>query len=110
MNWRGDGMRSWIIQRVSAIFIAFFVIYFGSFLAANLPMEFRTWHDWVEVTFNKVVIILFFIAVFFHAWVGARDVVIDYVHPVATRFVLLTAILGGLVAMSVWLLLIIQGV
>jgi succinate dehydrogenase / fumarate reductase membrane anchor subunit len=110
MNWRGDGMRSWIIQRVSAIFIAFFVIYLGIFLASNLPMSFTTWHSWVEATANKVIVILFFIAIFFHAWVGIRDVVIDYVHPVAIRFVLLTSILGGLVAMSVWLLLIIQGV
>jgi len=110
MNWRGDGMRSWIFQRVSAVFIAFFVIYFGIFLATNLPLDFSIWHGWVEATLNKVIIILFFIAIFFHAWVGIRDVVIDYVQPVAIRFVLLTAILGGLVAMSVWLLLIIQGV
>ena len=103
-------MRSWIIQRVSAVFIAFFVLYFGTFLATHLPLEFTSWHGWLEMTFNKVVVILFFIAIFFHAWVGSRDVVIDYVHPVAIRFVLLTAILGGLVAMSVWLLLIIQGV
>ena len=103
-------MRSWLIQRVSAIFIAFFVIYFGVFLASNLPLDFTTWHAWVEITANKVIIILFFIAVFFHAWVGIRDVVIDYVHPVAVRFTLLTAILGALVSLSVWLLLIIQGV
>ena len=103
-------MRSWLIQRMSAIFIAFFVVYMGVFLASNLPMEFSTWHAWVDITANKVIIILFFIALLFHAWVGIRDVVIDYVHPVALRFVLLTAILGSLMSIAVWLVLIIQGV
>lgn len=102
-------MRSWILQRVSAIFIALFVLYLGGFLFLNLPLDYVTWKAWVGLTFNKVVIILFFISVFFHAWVGIRDVIIDYVHSVALRFILLTGVIGILVSMAVWLLIIVQG-
>jgi succinate dehydrogenase / fumarate reductase membrane anchor subunit len=45
---------------------------------------------------------LFFTALMLHAWVGIRDVVLDYIHSVAIRFILLFVIAMTLFAMVVW--------
>ncbi|MBD3610269.1 MAG: succinate dehydrogenase, hydrophobic membrane anchor protein [Gammaproteobacteria bacterium] len=110
MNGRGDGIRNWLIQRISAIYIALFTIYIGYFFLSTELINYQTWYGWVSQTINKILISLFFFTLLMHAWVGIRDVVMDYVHNITIRFILLTAIIGLLAAMAIWLILIVQGV
>lgn len=107
MNWRGDGMRSWLIQRVSAIFIILYLIYLLFSVAGFTQLDYQNWHAWVSITANKILIVLFFLSLLLHAWVGIRDVVLDYLHGFTMRFIALTAIIGLMLAMAIWLLLII---
>jgi succinate dehydrogenase / fumarate reductase membrane anchor subunit len=51
--------------------------------------------------------LLFFASLLLHAWVGIRDVIIDYVHPTAIRVSVLTVIGFGLVGCAAWALKII---
>jgi succinate dehydrogenase / fumarate reductase membrane anchor subunit len=41
-----------------------------------------------------------------HAWVGVRDVVLDYVHPLGLRLAVLGAAVAGLVFLGLWTALI----
>lgn len=107
MNWRGDGMRSWLIQRVSAIFILLYLIYLLISVSGFTTIDYSHWHAWVGSTANKILILLFFVSLLLHAWVGIRDVILDYIHGFTIRFIALTAIIGTMLAMAVWLLLII---
>ena len=45
---------------------------------------------------------VFFAALLAHAWVGVRDVILDYVHPLAFRACLLASLGLGLAATGVW--------
>jgi len=47
-------------------------------------------------------LLLFVVALLLHAWVGMRDILIDYVQPVALRVGLLAAVGLGLVACALW--------
>ena len=107
MNWRGDGMRSWLIQRISAVFIALYLFYLLASVCSFTHVDFATWHAWVSITANKILLLMFFLALLLHAWVGIRDVVLDYIHGFRTRFMVITAIIGSMLAMTIWLLLII---
>jgi len=107
MSWRSDGIRSWLIQRISAIFIFLFLIYLSLFFLQSEHLDYATWSAWVSLKANKVIILLFFISLLLHAWVGIRDVVLDYVHAFTIRFIVLTTIIGALLSLAVWLLLII---
>ena len=107
MNSRSDGLRSWLIQRLSAIYIVFYLIYLFVSLSGFQTFDYSSWHAWVSLTANKVLLLLFFLSLLLHAWVGIRDVVIDYAHGFSIRFLVLTAIIGAMLAMAIWLLLII---
>ena len=46
-------------------------------------------------------------AVLVHAWVGIRDVVLDYVHPFALRMAVLGSAAVGLAVLAAWTMLIV---
>jgi succinate dehydrogenase / fumarate reductase membrane anchor subunit len=45
---------------------------------------------------------VFFAALLAHAWVGLRDVILDYVHDMVFRVGLLVLLVFGLTAIGVW--------
>jgi succinate dehydrogenase / fumarate reductase membrane anchor subunit len=46
--------------------------------------------------------LLFVVSVLMHAWIGVRDVLIDYIHPIAIRATALGLVALSLVAMGLW--------
>jgi len=47
---------------------------------------------------------VFFAALLAHAWVGVRDVILDYAHPLSFRVMLLASLGLGLAATGVWVM------
>lgn len=104
-----SGLRAWIVQRVTAVYVAAFVIYAATSLVLAPPTSFEAWGAWVGSPVNSVAGALFFGALLLHAWVGIRDVVLDYVHSLALRIVVLTGVGLALVAQAIWVLRILSG-
>lgn len=50
----------------------------------------------------SIATLVFFGALLLHAWVGIRDVVMDYVHTLALRVFALALLGFGLLAMAAW--------
>lgn len=96
------GLRAWLVQRVSAIYLA--LCFVGMLIAWLMlrPVSYDGWRMWIAHPVVNVACLLFFIALALHAWVGVRDVVIDYVCSTAVRFALLASIAVSLLAMLVW--------
>jgi len=46
--------------------------------------------------------LLFLFGVFIHAWVGMRDIFMDYVHPTVIRLALHVAVILALLAYAAW--------
>lgn len=97
-----QGLRPWIIQRVSAVYIAVFVVYFFSLVILNHPLNASQWQSWVATPYNNLALALFFIAVLWHAWIGVRDIVLDYVPNVIGRLFVLTLVFGTILASGLW--------
>ena len=97
-----SGLRAWMLQRVSAIYLALSFISVLILLLAQRPVTYDMWRAWIAHPVVNIACMLFFIALVVHAWVGVRDVVIDYVHATGARFVVLTSVATSLLAMLVW--------
>ncbi|MFQ5470027.1 MAG: succinate dehydrogenase, hydrophobic membrane anchor protein [Gammaproteobacteria bacterium] len=104
MNRRAYGLRSWILQRMSALYMALYLGYFICTLVFNTPGTYLAWKNWFDGAGVGVATVLFFFALLMHAWIGIRDVVMDYVHPVAMRFSMLSIVSFALIAMAAWVL------
>lgn len=96
------GLRPWLIQRVSAVYLAMFVVYIGVVLAFAKDVTFQQWHEWLFHPFNTIACGLFVIALLFHAWIGMRDVVLDYVHNTFVRMLAFSLIIVVLTGSGLW--------
>jgi succinate dehydrogenase membrane anchor subunit len=97
-----QGLRPWIIQRISAVLIAVFIFYFFIVVLIDNPLNASDWAAWVALPFNNIFMGLFFIAVLWHAWIGVRDIVLDYVPNVVGRLVVLTLVICTLIGSGLW--------
>ena len=97
-------MRDWLVQRATAVLMARFTIVLGVPCLTPGERSYEKWggifaHQWMKVlTFVMVGSILW------HAWVGVRDVFMDYVKPLAARLVLQVAAIAWLVGCAGWTL------
>lgn len=96
------GLRPWLIQRVSAVYIAVFVVYSVFSLAAAQDVGYQNWHDWLSHPFNTIAVGLFVIALLLHAWIGMRDIILDYVHNTLVRMTAFTLVIVILVSSGIW--------
>jgi len=102
MSWQMSGLKAWLLQRVTAVYIALFMVYFFGSLLFCSPNGYTEWQSWMGSRGMAIGTSLFFLAVIGHAWVGVRDVIIDYVHPFPVRLGALIAVAVGLLAMALW--------
>ena len=78
------GLRDWIAQRVTAVYMALYTLIFVC-AALSLPeMSYPAWSGMFSGGFMKFATFLFFMALFYHAWIGMRDLFMDYINPVVT--------------------------
>lgn len=97
-----QGLRPWIIQRISAVVIAVFILYFAAALLIDNPLTENSWANWVAQPINNIGLGLFILAVLWHAWIGIRDVVLDYIHNVVMRMLALTLVAAVLLGSGFW--------
>ncbi len=103
MSRRAAGLRAWLLQRISAVYLALYVIYF--LLASPAAGGYAAWHAWLGSPWPLLALALFFLALAIHAWVGVRDVIIDYVHHAGLRLLLLSGVGLVLLGSLLWSLM-----
>ena len=104
MSWRAGGIRPWITQRLSAVFMVLGIFLFTIKIAAGNTDSYSAWAGWMTDPIWVVFIIVFWLSLFAHAWVGTRDVIMDYIHPDGLRFAVLALFGFYLIAMTIWML------
>lgn len=99
-----SGLKAWIVQRISAVYLFVFFTWFLGGIWINPPAGHQDWLAWVGRPHVKSLLLLAVFALLFHAWVGVRDVLMDYVPSLIWRSVCLVLLLGSLFVMGFWML------
>ena len=98
------GLRAWLVQRITAVYMLLFIVFFLAHFVVDPPHSYHAWHGWMMSSSVSIVTAVFFAALLAHAWVGLRDVILDYVHAMVFRVGLLVLLGFGLTAMGVWVM------
>jgi len=98
-----SGLQTWLIQRISAIYILLFLAYATVSLLMLAQIDYVAWREWVHQPVTKSLLGVFMLAILAHAWIGLRDVFLDYIKPISLRIVALTVGAFFLLAMAVWM-------
>lgn len=104
------GLRDWAMQRITAVVMLVYTIAFFCFLFSLLgARDYAQWQAFFDKVWVKVFTQITFIALFLHAWVGIRDLWMDYVKPFSVRLFLQSATIVWLVACMVYSVYVIWG-
>ena len=96
------GLKDWLIQRVSAVFMIAYVILLITAILTSAPQDHEAWKTVFSQQWLRIATVLFFMCLFWHAWVGIRNILMDYVHATRIRLTLHILVIFSLLYYFVW--------
>ncbi|MFM8547256.1 MAG: succinate dehydrogenase, hydrophobic membrane anchor protein [Betaproteobacteria bacterium] len=96
------GLKDWLAQRITAVVLAVYTIILGVSVLLGPPLGADTWKALFSGPFMKVLTLLAFVALAWHAWIGVRDIYMDYIKPTAVRLTLQVVTIVVLFAYVIW--------
>ena len=72
-------------------------------------LDYAVWKSLFAGNAFRLATFLFIMALLFHAWVGVRNIAMDYIKPVAARLVVQVAVICALVAYAGWTIQVLWG-
>ncbi|MBX3636877.1 MAG: succinate dehydrogenase, hydrophobic membrane anchor protein [Rubrivivax sp.] len=96
------GMRDWLSQRITAVLMAVFTVVLVVQLLMPGELGYDRWAGIFAAQWMKLLTLVVFAALAWHAWVGMRDIWMDYVKPVGLRLALQVATIVWLVGCAGW--------
>ena len=97
------GWKDWLVQRVTAVTMVLYTLWMLGVALYNGGIDYALWQALFANGAFRIATMLFGLAVLWHAWIGMRDIWMDYVKPTALRLALEVATFVFLVAYAVWL-------
>lgn len=92
------GLTDWLIQRVSAILLAIYIVGLSTYIIMHPDINYAEWHSLFAQTWMKIATILLLLALLFHAWVGVWTVLTDYVKHYVLNIVIQIIVVLALIA------------
>ena len=97
------GLRDWLAQRVTGFLMALFtVVVLAQVLLTKGPIGYDKWAGIFSTQWMKTLTFTVIIALLYHAWVGMRDIFMDYIKPVYLRLALQVFAIVWLVGCAGW--------
>jgi succinate dehydrogenase / fumarate reductase membrane anchor subunit len=101
------GLRDWLAQRVTAAIMAVYSVIIASVLLSGQPINYAVWRELFAQGWMRVATLLFAASLAWHAWVGMRDILMDYIKPTGLRLgleILTVLLLAGYLGWAVQIL------
>ena len=97
------GLRDWLAQRATAVLMALFtIIVLAQIIFSKGPIGYDKWAGIFPAQWMKFLTFVVILALLYHAWVGIRDIWMDYVKPVSVRLPLHVLSIVWLVGCAGW--------
>jgi succinate dehydrogenase / fumarate reductase membrane anchor subunit len=103
------GLKDWLAQRLTAVAMALYTLILLAIAGYEGGIDYALWQALFANSAFRVATLLFGLALFWHAWVGMRDIWMDYIKPTALRLTLEMLTVVTLLAYAGWLIDILWG-
>ena len=82
------GTRDWLAQRITAVVMAVYTLILVFVFVRNSPLTYGVWRDLFAQGWMRVATLVFAVSLAWHAWVGVRDILMDYIKHDGLRLTL----------------------
>jgi succinate dehydrogenase / fumarate reductase membrane anchor subunit len=96
------GVGNFLLQRLTALILVVFFGILGVRLLLAGTIDYVAWATIFVPLWMKVLTLVALLALLYHAWVGVKDIWMDYVKPMWVRLALQTLTALWLLACAVW--------
>jgi len=103
------GWRDWLVQRVSAVVMALYTVVILGLLLWYGGLDAASWKATFGNDAFRIATFVFMVALFWHSWVGVRNILMDYVKPVMLRLALQVVVIGMLIGYTGWTIAVLWG-
>ena len=103
------GLRDWLSQRVTAVVITLYTALLLLTVLWHGGLDYATWKTLFTGIAFPLATFLFMASLFVHAWVGVRNILMDYAKPTGLRLALEVAVVCVLVVYAGWTVQILWG-
>lgn len=96
------GLMDWLAQRITGIVMAVFSLIVFAAVLGGAGASREAWQAFMGNGLIRFLSFLFILSLCYHAWVGIRDIWMDYIKPAALRLVLHVLTLFALLGYAGW--------
>ena len=104
------GLKDWLAQRMTALVLAAYTVVLLVALMVQPELTYGTWAGLFAAGWMKVLTLLALVSLMWHAWIGVRDIYMDYIKPTGLRLFLQVCTIVLLVAYALWAVIILWSV
>ena len=97
-----NGLRDWLIQRITAVIIGAYFLFLLIYLFLHPGLQYADWHALFANPLMRALSFIAFLGVVYHAWIGMWTILTDYVKPAGLRLVLTVLVILALFGYLIW--------
>ena len=103
------GLRDWLAQRITAVVMLVYTLLVLLALVMLPKFDYAQWHALWQLNLMRYATVLFVVALLFHAWIGVRNIFMDYIKDTGVRLTLYVVVILALIAYGAWAVQILWG-
>jgi succinate dehydrogenase / fumarate reductase membrane anchor subunit len=103
------GWRDWLVQRITAVVMALYTVLILVLLLWFGGLDYAAWKAAFGNDLFRLATFVFMLSLLWHAWVGVRNIAMDYVKPVGVRLTVEVLVIIALVGYAGWTLQVLWG-
>lgn len=105
----GNGLKDWLIQRVTALYFAVYAVFIFGYIFLHPNLSYGQWLNLFHCPWFRVASVIAFITFTLHAWIGIWTVTTDYLKCTVIRLSVQLFVALFLTGQFIWALMIIWG-
>lgn len=105
----GNGLKDWLIQRVTAVFFAIYSLFLLGFLCMHPHLPYSEWQALFHMVWFQVASVIALFMLVLHAWIGIWTITTDYIKCTAIRLSVQLLVALLLLGQLIWGLMIVWG-
>lgn len=103
------GLLDWLVQRISAVVMIAYTLLLMMVLVRIPQFDYWHWKAVWGVPMMRYCTALFLLSLFLHAWIGVRDIFMDYIKDAGLRLTLYVFVIIALTWYAIWSVQILWG-
>jgi succinate dehydrogenase / fumarate reductase membrane anchor subunit len=105
----GNGLRDWLIQRISAVVLTFYTLFLFGFVLFHPHLDLESWRALFSSIWMKLFTLIAVLNLILHSWIGIWTVTTDYLKNFSIRLMTQSVVFFALLIYFFYTIVILWG-